>query len=241
MINIIKNIREDANLSRKQFSVKYGIPVRTLEEWEAGRRKPPEYLLRMMAYCVKYDSVYPYQKEEGFTDDQNDSRNINIVVDTNGNKIAVIHDIIFRGKQHISWDAVEKYMLHYVDEFYQIAEYGEVVYIGKDLPDEYARSNYTAKLRGALAKANAATAIPEMIQISTNSSYLPNYEKKHSKDAKYGWYRYDTRFALAVYGVNDEVEKYNVYRARMVIRHDEDGKKYLYDLINIKKETEYPV
>ncbi len=47
----------------------------------------------------------------------------------------------------------------------------EIIYIGNDLPDEYTGSNYTAKLKGALAKAkaNAAQGIPEMIEISGES------------------------------------------------------------------------
>lgn len=35
------------------------------------------------------------------------------------------------------------YLRQYVDEFYTIAETYEVVYIGTDLPDEYAHSEYT--------------------------------------------------------------------------------------------------
>ena len=38
---------------RKAFSEYIGIPLRNLEEWEAGRRKMPEYLLRMLIYYVK--------------------------------------------------------------------------------------------------------------------------------------------------------------------------------------------
>ena len=60
-------------------------------------------------------------------------------------------------------------------------------------------------------------------------------------DARYGWYRYDVRFAIAVYNEQGEVERYNVYKARMIIRHDADGKKYLYDIINIKKEPSTPL
>ena len=29
----------------------------------------------------------------------------------------------------------------------------------------------------------------------------------------------------------------NAFQSRMIIRFDEDGKKYLYDIIDIKKET----
>lgn len=110
------------------------------------------------------------------------------------------------------------------------------------MPDEYAKSKYTASLKGGLAKtkANAAQAIPELIEISVNPTYMVNHEKKHDKDAKFGWYRYDSRFAMAIYNREGDVEKYNVFKVRMIIRHDENGKKYLYDIINIKKESEYP-
>lgn len=62
-------------------------------------------------------------------------------------------------------------------------------------------------------------------------------EDKHKRDGKNGWYRYDSRFALPVYGDYDEVERYNVFHASMLVRHSNDGKMYLYDVIDIKKET----
>ena len=56
-INIIKGLRESIGLSRKEFSVHVGIPVRTLEDWEAGRRTPPEYIPRLIAYQLKYEEL----------------------------------------------------------------------------------------------------------------------------------------------------------------------------------------
>lgn len=56
----------------------------------------------------------------------------------------------------------------------------------------------------------------------------------------YGWYRYDSRFALPVY-TNNEIEKYNVFHASLIIRYSEDKKMYLYDIIDIKKETSNPI
>ena len=56
-----------------------------------------------------------------------------------------------------------------------------------------------------------------------------------------GWYRYESRFALPVYGDSGEVDRYNVFHVYMIIRHDQNGKKYLYDVINIKKETSTPL
>ena len=53
----------------------------------------------------------------------------------------------------------------------------------------------------------------------------------------YRWCSYVTRFALPVYGENGEIERYNVFCAIMLVRHAEDNKLYLYDIMKIKKET----
>lgn len=47
-----KAIRESAGMTRAQFSEWTGIPIRTMEEWEIGRRVMPEYVLRLVAYKV---------------------------------------------------------------------------------------------------------------------------------------------------------------------------------------------
>ena len=44
-------------MSRKEFSEHTGIPVRTLEDWEAARRTPPEYIPRLIAYQLKYEEL----------------------------------------------------------------------------------------------------------------------------------------------------------------------------------------
>jgi len=166
-------------------------------------------------------------------------RKINVIEDLDGKKIVFIHDIIFKGRQAISWEDVEKYLERYIDELYIIAETGDEIYIGKELPSEYTGSVYTMSLRGgvAKAKANAAQGIPELIEIATNQNFEENRKHKHRKDAKFGWYRYDTRFALPVFDEKGEVKRYNVFRAIILIRHAENGKKYLYDILEVKKET----
>lgn len=166
-------------------------------------------------------------------------RNVNIITDIDGTKIVLIHDIVFKGKRHVDWKDVEQYLRQYVGEFYTIADTEETVYIGSDLPDEYVHSNYTKKLMGASAKAkaNAAQGLPEMIEIATGKQFEENRKDKHGKDAKYGWYRYESRFALPVYDDNGKVERYNIFHALMLMRHAKDGKVYLYDIMEIKKET----
>lgn len=166
-------------------------------------------------------------------------RNVSIIRNTDGENIVVINDIIFKGKQSIEWNDVESYLRQYVGEFYKIADVNDIVYIGSDFPDEYAHSEYTAILKGAnaKAKANASQGIPEIIETATGMRFTPNTKSKHRKDAKYGWYRFESRFALPVFSEDGEIVRYNVYHVAMIIRHADDGKKYLYDIMNIKKET----
>ena len=225
----IKELRESTGMSRKEFSEHMGIPVRTLEDWEAGRRTPPDYVPRLLAYQIKIEEIFAGKVK----------RNVSVILDADGNKIVVINDIVFKGKRSISWEEVEKYLKSYVGDIYSIAEDNEIIYIGSELPSEYAGSVYTKKLKGAdaKAKANAAQAIPEMIEIASNGVFEENRKAKHGRDAKNGWYRYDTRFALPVYGEDGNIERYNIFRGRLLIRHASSGKKYLYDILEIKKET----
>ena len=48
----IKELRKGTGLSQSKFAAKFGIPVRTLQQWEQGISAPPEYLVRMMAYIM---------------------------------------------------------------------------------------------------------------------------------------------------------------------------------------------
>ena len=79
-----------------------------------------------------------------------------------------------------------------------------------------------------------------MIEIAYNKAEYPDYSNKRGSKAKYGWYRYDTRFGLPVYDENGELERYNIFGARILIRRDKDGKLYLYDIVRTKKETSKP-
>lgn len=170
------------------------------------------------------------------------NRKIEIVHDTDGKSIVVIHDIRFKGKRRINWKEVEHFLKEYVGDCYEIAQTAEKVYIGSDFPDEFTSSKDTANLRGTLAKAkaNATQGVKELLEIAWDGQHTANKEKKHEYDAKYGWYRYYSRFALPVYSEDNMVERYNVFHVQMIIRHDQNGKKYLYDMINIKKGTEHP-
>ncbi len=170
-------------------------------------------------------------------------RNISIIEDSHGNKVVMIHNIRFKGKRNIDWDAVKDYMKQYVGTFCTIAETQDIVWIGTDLPDEYAGSVYTRSIKGATAKAkaNAAQGIPELLEIAVGKHFRENRGDKHKWNARYGWYRYDSRFALPIYGENGEVERVNIFHASMLIRHASNWKMYLYDIMDIKKETSNPL
>lgn len=51
----IKELRKLTGLSQKAFSEKYKIPKRSIENWEGGKRVPPEYLVFLLERIVKED------------------------------------------------------------------------------------------------------------------------------------------------------------------------------------------
>ena len=168
-----------------------------------------------------------------------DQRNVSIIKDVDGSSIVIINDIRFWGRSWDEWDEIKEYLKQYVGEYYEILETSECVFIGDDFPAEYAGSEYTAHLWKVKkhAKANAAQGIPELIAIADNPSKTGNTKEKHASDAKNGWYSYSTRFALPVYGRGDNqsLSEYKLYSAELLVRQDKEGKRYLYDMINIKK------
>ena len=92
-------------------------------------------------------------------------RNVNIITDLDGKKFVLINDIRFKAKRREDWENVETYLKEYVEEFYEIAETSEKIFISTDFPDEYANSESRIALKGAVAKAkaNAAQGIPELM------------------------------------------------------------------------------
>lgn len=50
-----KEIRTLTGLSQKKFGDLYGIPMRTIQNWENGVSDAPEYVLRMLERIVKED------------------------------------------------------------------------------------------------------------------------------------------------------------------------------------------
>ena len=48
----IKELRKSIGLSQAKFSDQFGIPKRTLQDWESGSRKPPQYVMSLLEYAI---------------------------------------------------------------------------------------------------------------------------------------------------------------------------------------------
>ena len=160
--------------------------------------------------------------------------------EVNGKQIAWIENNPLSLKDLTNYKKVATYIANHIGEAYTILESGYRVYIGENLPKEYTQSEYTkALLRNnqpiLRAKKKAIGSFGEMIEIATNR----RWEKtKHAanKDAKYGVYRYSTAFAFPV-KQNGKITSVKSFDAELVILNSSDGKKYLYDIVNIKENT----
>lgn len=62
--DIITELRKETGLNRKEFSEHFGIPLRTLEDWESGRRIPPTYIPRLMKYQIAYEKLMEGKQDE---------------------------------------------------------------------------------------------------------------------------------------------------------------------------------
>ena len=53
----IRDIRIKAGMTQAKFCEYFDIPRRTLEDWECGKRKPPEYLVRLLVYRLSTEGL----------------------------------------------------------------------------------------------------------------------------------------------------------------------------------------
>lgn len=155
--------------------------------------------------------------------------------------VSEIEKVIFLSKQNIPWNDVEQYLKRYIGKNFVVQEYQDNICITGDFPDEFSESEYTKSLRGALAKvkANTAQIIDQMIENATNRRWNENKNAKHKNNASGGWFRYDTYFRMPVKGSEENVGRFNQYKATLVVRKTSD-KLFLYDVLDIKKEASTP-
>ena len=62
-------LRKQTGMNRREFAEYFGIPYRTVQDWELGNRQMPEYLYRLMAYKVAVEDLEKDRKK-GYDEEQ---------------------------------------------------------------------------------------------------------------------------------------------------------------------------
>ena len=60
---IVRALREDLQLNRREFCDYFNIPYRTVQDWECGKRVMPEYVLSLLEYKIRMDQMLQEQSE----------------------------------------------------------------------------------------------------------------------------------------------------------------------------------
>ena len=174
-----------------------------------------------------------YKQEYQYNNKNSINTKYSIVYNQDGSFNRVkINDNIFENNNGKSIsNTIKDYLENHINEYANIIESGQKVYLGTDLPGEYAFSKSSQKLpmNEKLAKGRASSGLKEIIENVSSRNYEKNRKTKHNIDAKYGFYKYDTKFSFDYNG------REQIYEGTVVIRNDADGKKYLYDITNVKK------
>lgn len=50
-------LRKSTGMNRKEFCEYFGIPYRTVTDWELGHRRTPDYLVRLLAYQISMEKL----------------------------------------------------------------------------------------------------------------------------------------------------------------------------------------
>ena len=50
----IREIRKKLNMTQTEFGNLWGIPLRNIQHWELGTRKPPEYVLTLIKENLQF-------------------------------------------------------------------------------------------------------------------------------------------------------------------------------------------
>lgn len=58
-MNQIKELRQSTGLSQTKFGQALGgIPLRTIQDWEGGKRTPPEWVVKLIDFRVQNDPQF---------------------------------------------------------------------------------------------------------------------------------------------------------------------------------------
>lgn len=63
-------LRTKTGMNRREFADYFGIPYRTMQDWELGNRKMPDYLLRLMEYKIEMEALISEKEKAGEKDER---------------------------------------------------------------------------------------------------------------------------------------------------------------------------
>lgn len=52
----IKDICRKYSVGQTALAMRFGIPIRTVQDWYAGRRTPPDYVVDMIIELLEHDA-----------------------------------------------------------------------------------------------------------------------------------------------------------------------------------------
>lgn len=55
----IRELCREHGLTQKALAERFGIPLRTIEDWSTGKRTPPDYVVRMIQTILEYEKRRP--------------------------------------------------------------------------------------------------------------------------------------------------------------------------------------
>lgn len=53
----VKKLRKSMDMNRIEFCEYFGIPYRTVQDWESEKRELPDYVLRLMKYKAEIENL----------------------------------------------------------------------------------------------------------------------------------------------------------------------------------------
>ena len=59
----VKEIRAKTGLSQAAFAKRFGIPKRTIENWEGGVNRTPKWVIAMLQHIADTDYQYPSEED----------------------------------------------------------------------------------------------------------------------------------------------------------------------------------
>lgn len=50
----IRELRKNMDLTQEAFAARLGIPKRTIQDWEGGKRTPPDYVIDLISFALEH-------------------------------------------------------------------------------------------------------------------------------------------------------------------------------------------